>query len=83
MKKSIYSEQQENLVKLLRKIRVEKNLTQQDLAKRLKQPQSFISKYESGERRIDLVELKFICEELSISLIDFIKRFEKGDNESK
>jgi len=83
MKKSIYSEQQERLIKLLRQIRIEKKFTQIDLAKELNQPQSFVSKYESGERRIDLVELKMICNKLGISLVDFIKRFEKGDNESK
>ena len=83
MKKSIYSEQQERLIKLLRQIRIDKNFTQLDLAKKLNQPQSFISKYESGERRIDLVELKFICNELGISLMDFIERFEENENESK
>jgi len=82
MKKSIYSEQQEALIKLLRQIRIEKGLTQLDLAKILEQPQSFISKYESGERRIDLIELKFLCNALGISLIDFVNRFEGEQNES-
>ena len=31
-------------------------LTQQDVAKRLRKPQSFVAKYEGGERRIDVVE---------------------------
>jgi transcriptional regulator with XRE-family HTH domain len=83
MKKTIYSEQQECLIKLLRQIRIENNFTQLELAKKLNQPQSFISKYESGERRVDLVELKFICNGLGISLMDFIERFEKNTNESK
>lgn len=82
MKKSIYSEQQEALVKLLRQIRIEKGLTQLDLANILGQPQSFISKYESGERRIDLIELKFLCNAFGISLIDFVNRFEGEQNES-
>jgi len=77
MEKSIYSRQQKLLIGLLRQIRIEKNFTQMDLSKKLCQHQSFISKYESGERRLDLVELKFICKELGITLIDFVKRFEE------
>lgn len=76
MEKSIYTLQQDLLIGLLRQIRIEKNLTQTDLAKKLGQNQSFVSKYESGERRLDLIELKLICNKLGISLIDFVKRFE-------
>lgn len=77
MEKSIYSIQHECLIKLLRQTRIEKKLTQVGLARKIKQPQSFVSKYESGERRIDLVELRFICKALEISTDDFLKRFEE------
>lgn len=69
-------EKQERLRKLLRTIRTEKGLRQVDLAERLAQPQSFVSKYESGERRLDFVEVVQVCEALSISLADFVRRFE-------
>jgi transcriptional regulator with XRE-family HTH domain len=41
----------------LRKARVETGLTQKQVAELLQRPQSYISKSESGERRIDIVEL--------------------------
>jgi len=80
MEKSIYSTQHEILIQLLRKARTEKKLTQMGLALKLKQPQSFISKYESGERRLDLVELRLICKALDIDIIDLLKRFEEEIN---
>ena len=57
-------------------------LTQADLAKKLKQPQSFVSKYESGERRLDILELRNICTVLEISLADFVKKLEDKLNET-
>lgn len=77
MAKSIYSAGQERLQKLLRKIRVEAGLTQMALASRLAKPQSFVSKYESGERRLDLVELDQICKAVGIGLVRFVERFDK------
>jgi predicted transcriptional regulator len=41
----------------LREVRRQANLTQEQVAKRLKRPQSFVSKCESGERPVDVVEL--------------------------
>jgi transcriptional regulator with XRE-family HTH domain len=47
------------------------------MAKALGKPQAFVSYYESGARRLDLLELRQICGILGISLVDLIKRFEK------
>ena len=76
MPKSIFSIQQEQLQKLLRQVRVAAGLTQSDLAKRLGQPQSFVSKYESGERLLDLVELRRICKAVGIALVDLVRKWE-------
>ncbi|MFT5290601.1 MAG: DNA-binding XRE family transcriptional regulator [Planctomycetota bacterium] len=63
---------------LLRTVREEKGLTQVGLADTLGKPQSFISKIESGERRLDLVELREVCRALGITLTTFVERFEAG-----
>lgn len=77
MGKSIGTPEQKRLLALLRQVRVDAGLRQVDLAERLGQPQSFVSKYESGERRLDLLELEQICNAVGISLSNFIRSFEK------
>lgn len=57
-------------------MRLDAGLRQIDLAKRIGQPQSFVSKYEAGERRLDLVQLDQICKALNIPLDEFVRRFE-------
>jgi len=66
------------VVGLLREARLKAGLRQVDLAKALGQPQSFISKYESGERRLDLTELDEVCRAVGIRLGAFVRRFEEA-----
>ena len=54
--------------------RQEKNLSQEVLAARLSKPQSFISSYETGQRRIDVLELIRICQELRANPVEIFKR---------
>ena len=61
---------------LLRKKRHDAGLSQLLLGKKLKEPQSFISKYEMGKRILNLNELEQICEALDIKLVSFVKRLE-------
>ncbi|MBI3664333.1 MAG: helix-turn-helix transcriptional regulator [Acidobacteria bacterium] len=77
------SSQQRCLRELLRQVRVEAGLRQGDLARILKQSQSFVSKYESGERRLDLLELQQICKAVGVSLEEFVRRFEGLGNETR
>ena len=61
---------------LLKEIRREKDLTQTEIAVVIEQSQSFVSKYESGERILDLLEVRFICRRLGLSLVEFCTRLE-------
>lgn len=56
----------EFLQKALVEARQSKGLTQTEVASRLGKPQSFVSKYESGERRLDIIEFLEVCQALSI-----------------
>jgi transcriptional regulator with XRE-family HTH domain len=64
------------LLQLLRESRTQKNLTQDQLATALGAKQAFVSKYETGERRLDFLDLVAICEVLGISVVRFAERFE-------
>lgn len=76
MEKSIHSSEYERFLDLLRKARLQCGLTQDDIATKLHVTQSFVSKCERGERRLDIVELRAWCSALNISLSSFVQRFE-------
>lgn len=67
------------LLTLLKEVRSEAGLTQAAMAKKLGQPQSFVSKYESGERRLDVLELRQVCRACGITLAQFIHRLERAE----
>jgi transcriptional regulator with XRE-family HTH domain len=71
----------QTLLALLRAARREAGMRQVDLANRLRRPQSYVSKYESGERRLDLLELRQICNALGISLEAFVRKLESAIDE--
>jgi len=75
--RTLYSDRQRLLVALLRELREEAGLRQVDVAEALDVHQSYVSKYESGDRRLDLVELHDIVQVLGVSLADLVDRFEK------
>jgi len=56
-------------------MRDEKGLTQAELASRLGKPQSYVSKFESGERKLELAELDAICDALGARLETLVRRY--------
>jgi transcriptional regulator with XRE-family HTH domain len=74
MDKSIFSKDYAILLKHLREARIEMGLTQGELAERLGQSQSFVSKCERGERRIDVIELRYFCKSIGVSFEDFVQQ---------
>jgi transcriptional regulator with XRE-family HTH domain len=76
-KKSIYTREQALVVKLLREAREKADITQVELAARLKQTQSAISKVERGESRLDLIQLRAWCHIFRVTLPEFVARLEQ------
>lgn len=77
MPRSIHTPEHDRLRRLLKEARDERGVTQQELADRLKRPQSFVSKVEMGERRLDLVELRELCRALGVDLVDLVRAFDR------
>lgn len=63
---------------ILKNLRSLKKLTQLQLADSLGKPQSFVSKYESGERKLDVIEFIYVCKALDENPSCIIKKIEKG-----
>lgn len=76
--KTIVSTEYKIFIKLLRNIRIEHDCTQENLANAVGESQSFISKCERGERRIDVVELRRFCLAIGITLAEFTQQFEEA-----
>jgi len=73
MSKSIYSKDYRNVIEKLKKARLDAGLKQSDAAQKLKKPQSYISKIERGERRIDIAELKELAKIYKKSINFFVE----------
>lgn len=65
----------QRLASLLREIRLEAGLTQAAVAKTIGQTQSYVSKYEQGEQRLDLLELEAVCKAVGVPLLEFVRRY--------
>jgi transcriptional regulator with XRE-family HTH domain len=78
MEKSIHSAEYAVFLRLFRETRRRAGLTQIDLAQRVGQTQSFVSKCERGERRIDVVELRTFCRAFGLNLKQFVSSLERA-----
>lgn len=81
MTKASLSTEQKILCGLLRKARRAAGLRQVEVAERLSRPQAYVSRYERGESRVDLHEIRRICGALEVDLIDLVAEYLIGIRE--
>lgn len=74
MDKSIHTREYAAFLRLLRQIREDRGVTQSRLAELLEATQTFVSKCERGERRLDVVELRQWCIALGMEFCDFAQQ---------
>ena len=71
MANQLWYAQQQLYRQCLKSVRAQAELTQKELASLLGKPQSYVSKYESGERKLDYLEVREICKFCNVSISDF------------
>lgn len=76
MPKSVYSPNYDRFRALLIQARKAAGLSQTDVAAHLGRPQSYVSKIESGERRLDMIEFLELAQVLNIDVVTFIKNLQ-------
>ena len=78
MQKSISTRNYAHFLACLREAREKAGVSQEEMAVRLGETQSFVSKCERGERRMDIVELREFCKAMGVTLEKFVKQLERG-----
>ena len=76
MEKSIYSDEYSVVVQLLKELRKSAGVTQVQMAEKLGQSQSLFSKYERGELRLDVIQLRTVAQTLGLTLVEFAAMLE-------
>lgn len=77
MPKSVFTDAYDTFLSMLVDARRNAGITQVDLAKKLNRPQPFVSYFERGERRIDVIEFFVIARHLGIEPVEFLAKLEK------
>ena len=77
MEKSIYTREYTAFLRLLRQTREEAKLTQEGLAEAIEKSQSFVSKVERGETRLDIIQLRTVLTAFGTTLASFALRLER------
>jgi transcriptional regulator with XRE-family HTH domain len=76
MRKTLHSAQNQALVRLLRRYRQRRRLRQADLGWLLGRDQTMVSKVESGERRLDVIELRTWLSAMDVNFVAFMKELD-------
>ena len=80
MPRSVFTQEYERFRRLLIDARKRSGLSQAALAEKLSRPQSFVSKYERGERRLDVIETGLVARALGVDPIEFLRQVYKSKN---
>jgi ribosome-binding protein aMBF1 (putative translation factor) len=80
---AVFTAEYAKLLELLRETREQSGVTQVELAKRVKETQSYLSRFERGELRLDVIQLRTICQALGTTLPAFIAKLEDRLAKSK
>jgi transcriptional regulator with XRE-family HTH domain len=83
MQKSLKSSEYDRLIAMLVAVRHAAGIRQQALARKLGRPQSFIAKYEGGERRLDVIEFVAIVRALGADPVKLFRDFVAGEASPK
>jgi len=83
MEKSIHSANYLVFLKMLKKARQDAGFTQSELARKIHETQTFVSKCERGERRIDVVELRTFCRAFGMNLTTFASALDRAIGRTK
>lgn len=75
--KSVHSEQYDALLTIITAARTELGFSQRELARLLHKPQSYVSKYERGERRLDVIEFLELCKVLKLDPGEVLRKLER------
>jgi transcriptional regulator with XRE-family HTH domain len=73
MTDSIYRKEYKNVIERLKEARLNAGLKQEEVAVKLGKPQSYVSKIERGERRVDIAEIKIFAKVYQKPMDFFIK----------
>jgi len=76
--KSVFTTEYRNFLQQLINARKLAGLTQREVATRLGKPQSFVSKYENGERRLDVVEYLKVASAIGFDPYELIRNLQNG-----
>lgn len=75
MPSSIFTQRHQEFIAFIASVRKASGVTQVELAQRLGKPQSFVSKVERGERRLDVIEFCDIAEALGYDPAKLLRKF--------
>ena len=78
MTNKLWDRNRERLRELLKELRKDSaGLTQVELSRKINKPQSYVSKYETGERNLDYIEITEICEAIGVTMEEFNQLYEE------